>query len=86
MSKKTVKENNNNQKAARFEDNLRKLEEIIVILEKGEIDLEESIKCFREGSSLYRLLRSELEKAEGEVKVIIESLEGNPVLEEFVEE
>jgi exodeoxyribonuclease VII small subunit len=72
----TLKCSNNVCKPLRFEDNLKRLEDITTVLERGELDLEESIKYFREGSALYKQLKSELDKTEGEVKLIMENLEG----------
>jgi exonuclease VII small subunit len=49
----TTKRKQDENKSLKFEDNLRRLENITSILEKGETDLEESIAYFREGSTLF---------------------------------
>jgi len=59
-----------------FERALAKLEEILRVLEKGELGLEESIARFREGSALYNYCREKLKSAEGEIRLLVENLDG----------
>lgn len=54
-----------------FEENLKKLEEIVSKLEKGDTPLEESIKMFEEGVGLTKLLQKTLDDAEGKIKVVM---------------
>ncbi len=58
---------------AEFEKNLKKLEDIVSKLEKGECTLEESIKMFEDGVRLTRELEKTLDDAEGKVKVVMAS-------------
>lgn len=54
-----------------FEQALKRLEEIVETLEKGNISLEESIKIYQEGINLSRLCSKMLEEAEGKVMSIM---------------
>jgi exodeoxyribonuclease VII small subunit len=47
-----------------FEQALERLEEIVSSLERGETDLDESLKLFEEGISLVRLCNQQLKQAE----------------------
>ncbi len=48
----------------KFEDALRKLEEILRRMEGGDLTLEESLKAFEEGIKLSRLCAERLDEAE----------------------
>lgn len=54
-----------------FEQALKRLEEIVEILETGNISLEESIKIYQEGTALSKLCAGMLEEAEGKVMAIM---------------
>lgn len=54
-----------------FEQALKRLEEIVEILEAGNISLEESIKIYQEGIALSKLCSGMLEEAEGKVMAIM---------------
>lgn len=58
---------------ALFEENLKKLEDIVLKLEKGDAPLEESIKMFEEGVKLTTILQKTLDDAESKVKEITSS-------------
>ena len=66
---------------AAFEENLKKLEDIVSKLEKGECALEESIKMFEEGMALTKSLQKTLDKAEGKLKFVV-----NSTLQDFEKE
>ena len=53
-----------------FEDNLKRLEEIVDQLESGEIDLEKSIKLYEEGMLLKNNCQEKLKKVELQIKKI----------------
>jgi exodeoxyribonuclease VII small subunit len=55
------------------------MEEIIALLEDGDLDLDKSLEVFEEGIRLYRHLSRKLKEAEGKIKVIMEEQEGEPV-------
>lgn len=56
-----------------FEDNMKKLEEIVDKLESGDVKLDESIKLFEEGIKLTKQLQKTLDDAEGKIKVVAEN-------------
>lgn len=64
-----------------FESALKRLEEIVKILEKGEIPLEDSISLFEEGISLKKFCQEKLDSAEKKIKIISEG-EANRTEEE----
>jgi len=68
------------KKSLFLEKSLQRLEEILRILESGEMNLEESIKLFEEGMKLIDETQSHLQQLEKRVKIIVE--EGN---EKYVE-
>jgi exodeoxyribonuclease VII small subunit len=55
----------------KFEESLKKLEEIVEQLEKGEIPLEQSLALFEEGMKMSNSCRKELEAAEGKVEILL---------------
>lgn len=58
------------RKKLSFEEAMKRLEEIVSHLEKGDIPLEESIRLFEEGSGLLVLCSSQLEEAEQKVSLL----------------
>jgi exodeoxyribonuclease VII small subunit len=58
------------RKKLSFEEAMKRLEEIVSHLEKGDIPLEESIRLFEEGSDLLALCSSQLEEAEQKVSML----------------
>lgn len=55
-----------------FENNLKRLEEIVSFLEKEEQSLEETVKLFQEGMNLSKECRKALKEVEDSVKVVME--------------
>lgn len=53
-----------------YEVNLKRLEEIIAHLEKGERTLEEGLAGFEEGITLVKKCQSQLERASQKVQVL----------------
>ena len=63
-----------------FENNLKRLEEIVNTLEKEEQSLENTVKLFQEGMNLSKECRKELKEVEESVKVVMdEDSNGNIV-------
>lgn len=62
----------------KFEDALRKLEEVLRRMEKGDLTLEESLKAFEEGIRLSRLCGEKLDEAERRVELLLQ--EGDEVV------
>jgi exodeoxyribonuclease VII small subunit len=63
-------------KKARFEESMKRLEEIVRELEGKDLSLEESIAKFEEGVKLGKVCRELLEKAEARIKVLVEDDNG----------
>jgi exodeoxyribonuclease VII small subunit len=59
-----------------FEKALHQLEEIVEVLEGGELDLEASLKLFEEGIALSIFCQQELQKAEGRIQQLVKKLDG----------
>jgi exodeoxyribonuclease VII small subunit len=55
----------------KFENALKRLEEIVDTLDKGDIPLERSLKIFEEGVRLSRLCNKMLDKAEKKVEILM---------------
>jgi len=55
----------------KFEDSLKKLEQIVDRLEEGDLALDESLKLFEEGIRLSRLCTKQLEEAERKVDILL---------------
>ena len=53
-----------------FEENLKKLENIVDQLESGEIDLEKSVKLYEKGMLLKKNCEEKLKKVEMQIKKI----------------
>jgi exodeoxyribonuclease VII small subunit len=64
------------EKAMTFEDNLRRLDEILAALEQHEVGLDASLKLFEEGVEILRLAATELNSAETKVQVLLERASG----------
>lgn len=61
-----------------FENNLKRLEDIVAVLEKEEQSLEDTVKLFKEGMSLSKECRKALKEVEESVKVVMdEDSDGN---------
>ena len=69
-----------------FEENMMRLEQIVRIMERGEVPLDESLKLFREGTSLVQSCGKLLETAELEIKKVVAACDGSPVEELFINE
>lgn len=54
-----------------FEENIEQLEKIVQELEKGELNLEDSIKKFEEGMELSKKCNDILEEAEKRITILV---------------
>lgn len=72
-----------NQKNHTFEENMKRLEQIIRAMERGDVPLEESLKLFQEGTALVEACGKLLDEAELQVKKIATAPDGSPVEEAF---
>ena len=68
-----------------FEDNMKKLEEIAVELEKGDLDLDASVSKFEQGMKLSKECSEMLEKAEKKITMLIKEENGDIDEENFVQ-
>ncbi|HYA88129.1 MAG TPA: exodeoxyribonuclease VII small subunit [Nitrospirota bacterium] len=69
----------------KFEAALQRLEEIVEQLEKGDLQLEQSLKLFEEGIKLSRLCTKRLEDAERRVDILLKDKAGNVTEQPFEE-
>ena len=74
-----------NEENKTFEQNLRRLEEIVRAMERGDVALEESLKLFQEGTELVRSCSKLLDDAEQQVKLVLSGPDGEPVEEDFAD-
>ena len=72
---------NSNNKT--FEENMQRLEQIVRAMEQGDVPLEESLKLFREGTSLVDSCNKLLNEAEMQIKKIVPGDDGKPTEEAF---
>lgn len=66
-----------------FEDNMQRLEQIVQIIEQGDVPLEESLKLFQEGTKLVQKCQNMLDKAQLQVTEITAGTDGEPIEEDF---
>lgn len=66
-----------------FEESLKRLEELVAQLERGDLPLEEAIKIFEEGARLSEECRKHLEAAEGKVEILLKQRDGSAKREPF---
>ena len=61
----------------KFEEALKKLEQIVTDLERGQLSLDESLKKYEEGKKLSSICAKRLEEAEHKVEIIEKSEDGS---------
>lgn len=64
----SIEKNANNENILKYEDYLKELTEIVILLEKGELTLDESIEKYKRALELSKLCKEKLEKAKKEVE------------------
>ena len=67
------------EKELKFEDGLKRLEEIVVKLESGNIPLDDSLKLFEEGVKLVRFCNERLAEAQQKVELLTKDQAGNVI-------
>lgn len=60
----------------KFEDALKRLEEIVGKLEQGDVSLDDSLKLYEEGQSLIKFCHDKLTKVEEKVKELVRTEKG----------
>lgn len=61
-----------------FEESLKRLDEIVRLLERGEAPLAESLKLFEEGTALASVCSKTLDEAEQKVVKLRKGQDGSP--------
>ena len=69
----------------KFEEALKKLEEMVEAIENGELTLDESLSKYEEGIRLSKLCAKKLEDAKKKVEILIKSEDGTYDLKPFDE-
>ena len=57
---------------ANFEENINKLETIVADLEKGDLNLDDSVKKFEEGIKISKECNKMLEEAEKKITILLQ--------------
>lgn len=73
------------ENALPFEEALRRWEEIVELLERGSLTLEESLRLYEEGMHLRNICYARLQEAEGKMKVLRQAADGTMATEEIAE-
>jgi exodeoxyribonuclease VII small subunit len=72
----------------KFEDGLRRLEEIVSTMDEGKVSLDEALNLFKDGLLLTKELSQQLDEIEQKVEILIKkddgSIEKKPFLQEEV--
>ena len=71
-----AKKDDSAEKKPGFEISLKRLEKIVADLEKGDIELEQSLKLYEEGATLIASCRSQLEEAETRIEKLRPTADG----------
>jgi exodeoxyribonuclease VII small subunit len=70
----------------KFEDALKRLEEVLEALEHGNLKLEEALKAFEEGVNLVRFCHGKLDEVERRVELLLKDNAGKFFTKPFPEE
>lgn len=70
------------KKTENFEESIKKLEEIVTELEKGELNLDESVEKFEEGMKISKECNNILQNAEKRISILLEN-DGEVIEEDF---
>jgi exodeoxyribonuclease VII small subunit len=73
----------NRKENIKFEEAIKRLEEIVEEMEGKDLQLEKSIKLFQEGMELAAFCNSKLEDAEKKVNVVMKNAQGQLTEEKF---
>lgn len=64
------------KKTKTFEEALSRLEEIVTLMEKGELSLDDTVKLYKEGVELASFCRGKLTDAKQQVTILSAGLDG----------
>jgi exodeoxyribonuclease VII small subunit len=59
-----------------FEEAMKRIEEIVIALEKGDVALDQSLSLFQEGAELIKKCSGALDNAEQKVSLLIRTEQG----------
>lgn len=71
------------KKDLNFEDAIKRLEEIVILMENEDLSLEESLKIFQEGMELSYFCNKKLDEAEKRINIITKGVQGELLEEDF---
>ena len=71
------------EKKLSFEQSMKRLEQIVQLLEKGDAPLEDAMKLFSEGTALAASCQTMLEQAELQVVRLTKGEDGSPEESKF---
>lgn len=71
-------------KNMKFEEALKRLEEIVETLENGIDELDKIVSLFEEGSNLAQFCNEKLEKVENKIEVLSKKFQSSSSLEEDI--
>ena len=74
------------EKKPTFEENMKRLEQIVRAMERGDVPLEEALSLFEEGTGLVSSCSKLLDEAELKVLQLTKGEDGAPVEREFQDE
>lgn len=66
-----------------YEEAVSRLEQIIIRLEEGDLALQDTLTLFEEGIELVKECDKILNKAEGKIKILVESLGDEIIFKDF---
>ncbi len=61
----------------KFEEALKRLDDIVHNLEQGKVALEDTVVLFQEGISLVKICKDKLQSAEKEIQKIVKDSDGD---------
>lgn len=70
MAKKQAGAETDAAAAPTFEEAMAELQQLVAQMEAGELALEASIAAYKRGSELVKLCQSQLDKVEGQIKIL----------------
>ncbi len=70
----------------KFEDALKRLEELVKRMEAGDLTLDESLKAFEEGIRLIRFCTRKLDETERRVEILLRDEQGEIAAVPFPQE
>lgn len=73
-------------KEIKFEEGMERLEQIANELEKGNLDLDESVKKFEEGMKISKQCSDMLQEVEKKITMLIKNSDGEFQEENFIQE